>query len=319
MARNWISGASTSVGLAVAAAGIGNVIELPPGELLVIDDDALTDRELAWSQTEFGGDVRVPYCGRHLRRRQCGRLVDADQPDRAAQRAVVATLQVFAIDHRYVRPGGHDRDRRSGLHAGRYREPPSAAGGAYHRAGARAAGQPADAKSRAPTSNGRAAAQPGAGSQRGAAATAATTTAAPTAAAAGDCQHAAARGHHEASGAAKARYNCAADDGHDDYPTPASTATQHAGHDDYPAATPAVRHDNADYHDHGADDDGVDTRSAAADADTHSRSEESGLSESVPGSGRLACSWRMLAAKRTLDVSVPAIRSSRGRERCVRI
>ena len=53
---------NTSVGLAVAVAG-NDVIELPPGDLLVIDDDALTDRELAWSQTEFGGDVRVPYCG----------------------------------------------------------------------------------------------------------------------------------------------------------------------------------------------------------------------------------------------------------------
>ncbi len=53
---------NTSVGLAVAAAG-NDVIELPAGDVLVIDDEALTDRELAWSQTEFGGDVRVPYCG----------------------------------------------------------------------------------------------------------------------------------------------------------------------------------------------------------------------------------------------------------------
>lgn len=45
----------TSVGLLAAAAkasGTG-VIDLPAGDVLVIDQDALTDRELAWSQTEF--------------------------------------------------------------------------------------------------------------------------------------------------------------------------------------------------------------------------------------------------------------------------
>ncbi len=52
----------TSIGLAVAAAG-GNVIELPAGDVLVIDEDALTDRELAWSQTEFPGDVPVRFAG----------------------------------------------------------------------------------------------------------------------------------------------------------------------------------------------------------------------------------------------------------------
>ncbi|MGV7518608.1 Hsp70 family protein, partial [Mycobacterium kansasii] len=48
----------TSVGLlaggAQAAGGSGiGVIDLPAGDVLVIDQDALTDRELAWSQTEF--------------------------------------------------------------------------------------------------------------------------------------------------------------------------------------------------------------------------------------------------------------------------
>jgi Hsp70 protein len=50
----------TSVNLLAAAPG-GDVIELPAGDLLVIDDEALTDRELAWSQTEYPGDIRVPY------------------------------------------------------------------------------------------------------------------------------------------------------------------------------------------------------------------------------------------------------------------
>ncbi|HSS25326.1 MAG TPA: Hsp70 family protein [Mycobacterium sp.] len=50
----------TSIGLLTAAAA-GDVIELPAGDVLVIDHEALTDRELAWSQTEYPGDVRVPY------------------------------------------------------------------------------------------------------------------------------------------------------------------------------------------------------------------------------------------------------------------
>jgi hypothetical protein len=49
----------TSIGLLTAAAG--EIVELPAGDVLVIDDEALTDRELAWSQTEYPGDVRVPY------------------------------------------------------------------------------------------------------------------------------------------------------------------------------------------------------------------------------------------------------------------
>lgn len=50
----------TSIGLLTTAAA-GDVIELPAGDVLVIDDEALTDRELAWSQTEYPGDVRAPY------------------------------------------------------------------------------------------------------------------------------------------------------------------------------------------------------------------------------------------------------------------
>ncbi|OBI83384.1 Hsp70 family protein [Mycobacterium sp. 1245805.9] len=48
-----------SIGLLTAAAG--EIVELPAGDVLVIDDEALTDRELAWSQTEYGPDIRVPY------------------------------------------------------------------------------------------------------------------------------------------------------------------------------------------------------------------------------------------------------------------
>ncbi len=43
----------SSIGLFMAAAGSG-AIELPAGDVLVIDHDAMTDRELAWSQTEWG-------------------------------------------------------------------------------------------------------------------------------------------------------------------------------------------------------------------------------------------------------------------------
>ena len=50
----------TSIGLLTAAAA-SDVIELPAGDVLVIDHDAMTDRELAWSQTEYPGDVRLPY------------------------------------------------------------------------------------------------------------------------------------------------------------------------------------------------------------------------------------------------------------------
>jgi hypothetical protein len=55
----------TSIGLLTAAAGSpgSNVIELPAGDVLVIDHDAATDRELAWSQTEFPGDVPVRFAG----------------------------------------------------------------------------------------------------------------------------------------------------------------------------------------------------------------------------------------------------------------
>ncbi|SOX51805.1 Chaperone protein DnaK [Mycobacterium ahvazicum] len=50
----------TSIGLLTASSG-NDIIELPAGDLLVIDEEALTDRELAWSQTEYPGDIRVPY------------------------------------------------------------------------------------------------------------------------------------------------------------------------------------------------------------------------------------------------------------------
>jgi Hsp70 protein len=51
----------TSVGLLTSSATAGEVVDLGAGDLLVIDHDALTDRELAWSQTEYPGDIRVPY------------------------------------------------------------------------------------------------------------------------------------------------------------------------------------------------------------------------------------------------------------------
>ncbi|MGV7698372.1 Hsp70 family protein [Mycobacterium kansasii] len=55
----------TSVGLmARAAAASGTaLIELPAGDVMVIDQDAVTDRELAWSQTDFPGDVPVRFEG----------------------------------------------------------------------------------------------------------------------------------------------------------------------------------------------------------------------------------------------------------------
>ena len=48
----------TSIGLLTSAAAAGEVVDLGAGDLLVIDHDALTDRELAWSQTEYPGDIR---------------------------------------------------------------------------------------------------------------------------------------------------------------------------------------------------------------------------------------------------------------------
>jgi hypothetical protein len=50
----------TSIGL-LSAAAASDVVELPAGDVMVIDHDAMTDRELAWSQTEYPGDVRLPY------------------------------------------------------------------------------------------------------------------------------------------------------------------------------------------------------------------------------------------------------------------
>jgi hypothetical protein len=52
----------TSVGLLTAAAGT-SVIELPAGDVMVIEEDALTARELAWSQTEFPAEVPVWFGG----------------------------------------------------------------------------------------------------------------------------------------------------------------------------------------------------------------------------------------------------------------
>ncbi len=52
----------TSVGLLAAASG-SDAVDLPAGDVLVIDDEALTDRELAWSQTEYPGDLRVRFGG----------------------------------------------------------------------------------------------------------------------------------------------------------------------------------------------------------------------------------------------------------------
>jgi Hsp70 protein len=51
----------TSIDLLTTAAAAGEVVDLGAGDVLVIDHEALTDRELAWSQTEYPGDIRVPY------------------------------------------------------------------------------------------------------------------------------------------------------------------------------------------------------------------------------------------------------------------
>ncbi|KLO34212.1 hypothetical protein ABW17_26545, partial [Mycobacterium nebraskense] len=53
----------TSMGLLASAHATGHVVDLGAGDVLVIDDEALTDRELAWSQTEYPGDVRVRFGG----------------------------------------------------------------------------------------------------------------------------------------------------------------------------------------------------------------------------------------------------------------
>lgn len=47
----------SSVALSTAAAAGTSLVELPAGDVLVIDEEALTDRELAWSQTEFPSDM----------------------------------------------------------------------------------------------------------------------------------------------------------------------------------------------------------------------------------------------------------------------
>lgn len=53
----------TSIGLLAAADAAGDVVDLGAGDVLVIDDEALTDRELAWSQTEYPGDLRMRFGG----------------------------------------------------------------------------------------------------------------------------------------------------------------------------------------------------------------------------------------------------------------
>ncbi|TAM64092.1 Hsp70 family protein [Mycobacterium sp.] len=53
----------TSIGLLAAAETVGDVVDLGAGDVLVIDDEALTDRELAWSQTDDPGDLRMRFGG----------------------------------------------------------------------------------------------------------------------------------------------------------------------------------------------------------------------------------------------------------------
>jgi len=53
----------TSIGLLASADAAGDVVDLGAGDVLVIDDEALTDRELAWSQAEYTGDLRVRFGG----------------------------------------------------------------------------------------------------------------------------------------------------------------------------------------------------------------------------------------------------------------
>lgn len=55
----------TSIGLPAAAAATAatTVIEPPAGDVMVIDQDALTDRELAWSQTDFPSEGLVRFEG----------------------------------------------------------------------------------------------------------------------------------------------------------------------------------------------------------------------------------------------------------------
>ncbi|OBH71091.1 hypothetical protein A5682_09070 [Mycobacterium mantenii] len=53
----------TSIGLLASSDAVGDVVDLGAGDVLVIDDEALTDRELAWSQTEYPGDLRMRFGG----------------------------------------------------------------------------------------------------------------------------------------------------------------------------------------------------------------------------------------------------------------
>lgn len=53
----------TSIRLLATADAAGDVVDLGAGDVLVIDDEALTDRELAWSQTDDPGDLRMRFGG----------------------------------------------------------------------------------------------------------------------------------------------------------------------------------------------------------------------------------------------------------------
>jgi len=53
--------ARSSVGLLSAGSAVGDVVDRGAGDVLVIDGEAVTERELAWSQTEDGGAIRVRY------------------------------------------------------------------------------------------------------------------------------------------------------------------------------------------------------------------------------------------------------------------
>ncbi len=254
----------TSIGLLTAAAG--EIVELPAGDVLVIDDEALTDRELAWSQTEYRGDVRVPYSPD---------VFDEDGPagwsmrlnviepprDNPWRRVRLSQLIIGMCAVVAMTAVG-----RRGLHVVGHRKPPGTAG-AHRRAPAGAAGQLPGAKPdtrrlrrpcrRRPARN-RCPARRRRRPHRAVAATAA----------AGDRHHAAAAGRdHEASPAATAGYDPAADHDGDDHHPAAAAADDDAARDGSAAVDP---------HDDGADDDGVDTRSAATGADTGSGAAEPG-------------------------------------------
>ena len=124
----------------------GDVVDLGAGDVLVIDHEALTDRELAWSQTEYPGDIRVPYTpAAYDEDGAAGWSMRLNMIEPPPERTRAAPPAV-AVDHRDVRPGRDDRDRRRGLHVVRHRKP-SGPAGAHRRAGAGTAGESPGAKS----------------------------------------------------------------------------------------------------------------------------------------------------------------------------